>query len=459
MLESRLRNILQSTRDYARRQGINAEFFFHREHSSLIRLGNSSVALTTAEDLTRLSVEVQDGRRTGNFSLNADIISEEQLRAALHRAQENCAAALETEFDPIFGVVEADVDDATGYDAALAELSPEAKVDLCAEVIHAIKPRGNYDFSGSWSTGSTELYYLTTANDHEIYRTLTDGRLVLVLKEQDKKWELSVEQGGKCAADFSAAQAMAKFDSLLPIYEGNAGYRSPLGYTRVMFGPQAIAELVGLAIWGGFFGRFWEEQRAFTSGKAFGDPLFSPLVTLTDDPAHPNVFNMPIDLKGKLRRPFPLVEAGAFRGLIYDSGTAAKYRKAATGHDGVGMDLVFAAGDAPGGLEAGKQLAGDALYIPHLHYVHLPDPTRGQFTGSSRFNALHLEGGAFTAPLVSTRITDTIPNVLSHVVAVSSHSVLMNMSSTYGRRSPEAISVPEYLICDQVRISDVAEGF
>ncbi|HEY3416145.1 MAG TPA: metallopeptidase TldD-related protein [Armatimonadota bacterium] len=459
MLETRLRDLLRSARDEAQTQGIQAEFSFHRERSSLIRLGNSSVALSTSEELTRLDVGVTDGKRTGSFTLLADLTSREQVLDAVRRAQEHCAASLEKEYEPIFGVVEETVDDVNGFDPELENLSPVAKAGLCAEVIQAIKPRGDYDFSGSWTSGSTEYYYLTTANEHEAYRRLTDGRLFLVLKEQAQKWELSVEQAGKSVGAFSAADAIAEFEQLLPIYTQQGGYRAPLGYTRVLFGQQAVAELVGLAMWGGFLGRGWEEKRAYTAGKQFGDVLFSPNVTIIDDPTHAQVYGMPFDFNGKRRRPFPLVEAGIFKGLMYGTTSAARYGKAPTGHDLQNVDMVFRTGQAPAGLDAGKALAGDALYIPHLHYIHMPNPSRGQFTGSSRFNAQRLEGGACTAPLFSTRITDTIPNVLSHVIAISSRAVLVDVSNTYERRTPTAVSVPEYLLCDNVRISDVAESF
>jgi predicted Zn-dependent protease len=81
------------------------------------------------------------------------------------------------------------------------------------------------------------------------------------------------------------------------------------------------------------------------------------------------------------------------------------------------------------------------------------------FTGSSRFNAQLIKAGEFAAPLVSTRVTDTIPEVLGHVTALSSKAVPVNESATYGRRNPEAFSVPEYVLCEDVRISDVADSF
>jgi len=303
------------------------------------------------------------------------------------------------------------------------------------------------------------MFYITTANDNEAYRKMTDGRLVLVLKEQVKKWELAVERSQKRAGEFSADDVAQELESLLPIYENNSGYKTYIGTQRVLFGPQAIAELVTLCIWSGFFGRAYEEGRAWTSKNKPGDKLFSELVSIHDNPDNPLVFAMPFDFSGKRRRLFKIVEKGIFAGVCYDSQTAAKYKKERTGHDLLNWNLVFACGSGPGELEAALRVADNALYIPHLHYSHLPDPTRGVFTGSSRFNAMLIRNGSFVAPLFSSRVTDSIPSVFTNIIAVSSAPVAQNQSSTYERRAPEAMAVPGWLLCDNVRISDVADSF
>ncbi len=459
MLEERFRAFLLEARDYARKSGFNAEFSLHREHSSLIRLGNSAIALSTSEILTRLDVSVQLGRRVGSYTLTADITSLTQLKETLKQAEEICRNALEKDYEPIFGSVEEPVDDTTGYDPQLETISSTAKAELCAKVIKSLKPKGSYDFSGSWSTGATEIYYITTANDNEAYRKMTDGRLVLVLKEQNRKWEISVERTQKRANEFTADEILPEFELLLSIYENNPGYKTEIGNQRVLFGPQAIAQLTMLCLWGGFFGRAYEEGRAFTTKNKFGDKLFSELISVTDDPTNPNVFQMPFDFNGKRRRPFVLVDKGIFVNLCYDSKTAAKYKKTPTGHDLNNWDVVFATGTGPADLNVALQLTENGLYIPHLHYIHMPDPTRGIFTGSSRFNALLIKDGRFVAPIFSSRITDSIPNLFNNVVAVASQAVSQNESSTYERRAPEAMSVPRWLLCNNVRISDVADSF
>jgi predicted Zn-dependent protease len=459
MLESTIRDLLLAARKEALDRDLQAEFFLHREKSNLIRLGNSSVALSTHEELTRLDVSVQDGRKVGSYGLTADITSKEQLLDALDHAAENCRAALPKDYDPIFAQVEEAIDDSSGFDPGLEKLSAGAKTALCKQVVDELKPKGRYDFSGSWSSGSAEMYMTSTANENEAYRRLTDSRFVMVLREQDKKWELSAERTGKVQGTFTAKDVVAELTSLLPVYEGNEPYQTETGRLRVLFGPQAIAQLLSLALWGGFFGRTWEEKRSYTAGNKPGDKLFSDQVTIVDDPTHPDVFGMPFDFNGKTRRPFTVVEKGVFKALLYDSMAAAKYRRKPTGHDLGNTDFVLRTGTGKPGIAGGLEAAGDALYIPHLHYIHMPDPTKGLFTGSSRFNAMRILDGRFSQPMVSTRVTDTSPSVFSNVVAMSSHSVPQNESNTYGRREPEAMSVPEWMLCENVRISDVADSF
>ncbi|MCX6843028.1 MAG: metallopeptidase TldD-related protein [candidate division WOR-3 bacterium] len=459
MLEKRIRDLLVDARANARKQGLEAEFNFHRERSSLIRLGNSSVALSTSEELSRLDVVVQQGRRSGSYSLTSDITSPDQLAETLRIAAVNCHAALEKDYDPIFGVVEESVDDSTGFDPALESLSPVTKTELCKKVVDAVKPMGKYDFSGSWSSGSTEMYFISTANDNEAYRRLTDGALSMVLKEQEKKWELEVGRTQKKAGEFSADDFIAEFKDMLPVYEKNPGYKTHIDRQRVMFGPDAISSLLGLTIWGAFIGRMWEEKRAFSSNLKPGDRLFPESITITDDPTNPNVFGMPFDLKGHRRLPRVMCDKGILKAILYDSATAAKYKRQPTGSDLGNDDFCLSGGTAPAGVEAGRKLAGNALYIPQLHYTHMPDPTKGMFTGSSRFNARLIKDGEFAAPLLSSRVTDTIPSVFGGITAISSRTIPWNVSSTYDRRQPAALSIPEYIICNNVRISDVADSF
>ena len=82
MLNDRTRDAILQVREEARGKGISAFFTLHREQSHLMRLGNNSVSLNTSEDLTRLDVEVLDGRREGAYTVMGDIDTAQTVRQA-----------------------------------------------------------------------------------------------------------------------------------------------------------------------------------------------------------------------------------------------------------------------------------------------------------------------------------------------------------------------------------------
>ena len=123
-----------------------------------------------------------------------------------------------------------------------------------------------------------------------------------------------------------------------------------------------------------------------------------------------------------------------------------------SGHNTGSLSFVVSRGDGPPSpMEAAAGL-GRVLHIPALHYMNLPNRSKGIFTASSRFSAV-------LRPIFSTRITDTFQNVLGNVKAISPDLESVNLSNTYGRREPFAMDVPSYMISEGVKITDCAESF
>ena len=62
---------------------------------------------------------------------------------------------------------------------------------------------------------------------------------------------------------------------------------------------------------------------------------------------------------------------------------------------------------------------------------------------TTALNSINIEikDGEFVAPMFSTRVTDTVPSVLSNVVAISSRSVSQNESSNRNAAALPATSM------------------
>jgi PmbA protein len=457
MLDGKTRSILMSVRDEAAARGIIATFALHREKSHLMRIGNSSVSLSTTEDLSRLDISVTSGKKQGSHTHLGEIDSEETVREALELCSVKAGMATDKDYTPPPDVVEESVEESPQYDPGLENLDPAVKAEAYSRTIAGAG--AGYNYSGSWSSGSTELYLVTTSNGNEAWNRSTDFRFTVVLKHPGKKWELMHGQTGWRAGDFDVSRTVDYLTGMLPVYEEREGFEVEPGEYTVLFGSEAIADIVSMAAWTGLNGRGWEEKMGWTARNAVGDLVLGEKVTLVDDPSDDNTFRVGFDQSGQRRRLFPIVENGVLSNLMYDSNTAAKYGRKPTGHNTGSLSFAVKSGDGPRSpLEAATGY-GRVLCIPALHYMNLPNRSKGIFTASSRFSAVLVEEGRVVRPIFSSRITDTFQNVLGNVKLVSPVPESVNLSNTYGRREPFAMDVPSYMISEGVRITDCAESF
>ncbi len=455
MLDETTRDAILRVRDEAAEKGVDALFTMHREKSHLMRIGNNSVSLNTSVDLTRLDVEVIDGRREGSYTVMGDITGPESVRNALKAAVEKASVSTPKDYDPISRVVQENAEEMLQYDEALEGMDPREKAVVYREIIERTGAHLNY--SGSWSSGSTEVFLACSGNGNLAWRIGTDQQFTCVLKHPGKKWELASFQTGWQAGDVKAENTVSGFNLFLPVYE-KPGFRVEPGEYTVLFGSQALADIVGMALGTGLGGRGYEEGMNWTCGSKVGDTILSEKVTLVDDPDDNNTFRFGFDMAGMTRGRFPLVERGVMRSLFYDMATAARYGRKPTPHHG-SASIVMAPGEGPDcPLDAVKNM-GRVLFIPALHYTHIPNRSKGIFTGSSRFSAVLVEDGEMVRPIFSSRITDTFQNVLGNIALLAPWCTSVNGSNTYDRRMPEASSVPGYIVSTGVKITDCAESF
>ena len=457
MLDDIIRKAVVQVRDYAEAEGITATLAVHHEKSHLMRIGNNSVSLNTLEDLTRLDVQVTNGSRQATHTHMGMIDGPETVRMALDIAVRKAAVASPKTYQPIPDRVEVSIDEREQYDPALADLDPGYKADAYTEIIRRLGE--GYNFSGSWSSGLTEIFLVTTGSPEQAFHRGTDQLFSVVLKHPEKMWELNHTQTGWRLSDFSVDTTVEALKRLLPVYEEHEGTQIEPGEYTVLFGSEAVSEIVNMAAWTGLGGRGWEEKQSWTAKHQPGEPVLGENITLTDDPCDPETFRFGFDMCGRKRRLFPLIEKGLLKNLMYDVSTAARYGKKPTAHDIGSTGIVLATGDGPSDpLEAVKGM-GRVLWIPALHYMNIPSRSKGIFTGSSRFNAVLVEDGKVVSPIYSSRVTDAFGSVLSNVKVLSSVAESVNGSNTYGRRSPVAVSVPSYIVSEGVKITDCAESF
>lgn len=455
MLDENIRRSIMQVRDQAVSKKINALFMMHREKSHLMRIGNNSVSLNTSVDLTRLDVKVIDRNREGSYTVMGNLENPALVENALQTAVDKASVSSPKTYKPLERIIEKSAQENFQYDAELENMDPGIKAEVYRDIIKKIGDQ--YNYSGSWSSGSTEIFLTCTASDNQAWRIGTDQQFSCVLKDTNDKWELASYQTGWKFGDVTTDNSLTDFQRLLPVYE-KPGFKVSPGEYTVIFGSQALADIIMMMLWTGFEGRKYEEKIGWTSGKNIGDLILSEKVTVVDDPSNMGTFRFGFDTNGMIRSLFPLISAGKMTNIMYDFDTAAKYDKKPTPHE-ISASIVMEPGSGPACPLEAAQSMGQVLYIPALHYVNIPNQSKGIFTGSSRFNAVLLDNGKMLSPIFSSRVTDTFQNVLSNVELLSSESVSVNCSHTYARRMPEAFCVPSYMICTGIKITDCADSF
>jgi predicted Zn-dependent protease len=454
MMNQKLRNMITEARDMAVARNIKTSINFHHENSHLMRIGNNSVSLNTSEELTRIDIEVIKGRRKGTHTLLGQLSSAEKLFEMILMVSEKTDKSAEMDYQPVLTEIEKSVEFDSQYDEDLELLDPAEKERIYSAIIKSVG--AGYNYSGSWSSGSTETFLVTTANSNSVWHKATDQQFTCVLKNPEKMWELASWQTGWRAFEVTALNTIRDFKNLLPVYEGNPGFKVDPGHYKVVLGSQAIADILEMSIGTGCDGRTWEMKMGWTAEKQIGDEILHSSVTILDDPWNNQVFSDPVSDSGMLTKTLPMVEKGKFAGLMYDRNTASKYSRKATPNAGC---FAMEPGDAPADfLEAVKDL-DRVLFIPAIHYTNMPNMSKGIFTGSSRFSAVLVEKGKIVCPIFSTRITDQFDTIFGKVLAIASQTVSVNTSNTYGRRSPSAVSVPLWILVDDVKITDCADSF
>ncbi len=457
MINQNIKEILRQARDYAKTLNVKVHFMYHYEKSHLMRIGNNSVSLNTSEELTRLDIYVLDGKKSGSHTQLGDITSLEYVKEAVNIAVDKAKLSKPKDYQPLTFEIEDNFDETMQVDDTIINLNSKFKADNYMKIIESVGEE--YNYSGSWSSGCTEVFIISTEGNNEAFNRTTDYLFNVVLKHPEKKWEISESQTGYELSHFDIDKAIYNLKSLVNIYENNEGKQIKSGKYTVMFGKQAIAELLMMAVWTGFEGMGFEEKRSWLAQNKFGDKILSEKISIIDDPRNDDTFRSFFDLNGKKRDKFELISNGIFKNILYSSKAAAKFDKSPTGHDTMRLSISLQPGNDGSDPIAETKGMGKVLYIPALHYINLPNPSQGIFTGSSRFNALLVEDGKIISPIFSSRVTDCFQQVFGNVKKLSSSTESVNLSNSYSRRSPFGFSVPKFIISGDVKITDCAESF
>lgn len=460
-MKEQLSSALQQLITYAREKDIAAEFFCHGEQSALMRFAQSAVSLNSTTNTLTLTVTVYRGNACGTAEITTRSDDIDGMKNALHMADDIAAQATPTHYDRSFTPLPALPDDTALYDPALPATTADELLAFSRAATEDM-PHDLLALSGMITTGAIQQATANTLSDTILFHAMADASATLCLQHIPERWELSAGHSAVRKDQLNPADIKAPLSTLLSHYMSTEPIAlTPEKYT-VVFGADALAHLLQMFLWIGVNGGMAKRKMTFLKEEHLGTRVFDPRVSLTDDPNMPDTFPYAFDLNGHTRAPFPLIQNGVFHAYTWSRDDADEFGQKETGHSVPSMSLVMNTGDTPcATLEDLIALPreSDVLYLPHLHYMNVVNPSQGVVTCSSRFGALLLRKDGRVDIPYNVRMTESLLKLFSQVDWIAQDSTVVNTSNSYGTRNPNAVCTPTFMQVNNVNITHANTSF
>ena len=374
-----------------------------------IRFARNTVS--TAGETSNRSVNVSSsfGRRTGSASGNE--FDDASLERVVRRSEELARLAPENpEWLEPLGPQQYLA--TPGYYAATARIDPAYRSQVAADSILPCRARecvaaGFLQDGVRWSA-------LMNSKGLFAYDRRTDLDFSLTVRTADELGSGYVARDVNDAARFdapgSAAIALEK-----AVASRTTRAIEPGKYT-VILEPTAVSDFVGNFL-GGFNARAAEEGRTYLSkrggGTRLGEKLVSEQITVSTDPAHPDVPAAAWGGDGQPRRAMTFVERGVVKELLYDRVWAAR--------KGVAPTPTPANVIMSGGTASIEDLVRDTprgILVTRFWYIRGVDPQTLLLTGLTRDGTFFIENGKIQYAIKNFRFNESPIIMLNNVDAL-----------------------------------------
>ena len=195
----------------------------------------------------------------------------------------------------------------------------------------------------------------------------------------------------------------------------------PGDYT-VVFEPSAFASLLPWVIWN-LDARAADEGRSFMSrnddsgnpiGNKVGEQLFSPIVQVQRNPAHPLLQGGRFFGNGLSNNELDIIKDGIPQTLSYSRYWAKEQEKEPTG---AMYPIVMAGSDkSVADLIASTERG---IFVSRAWYVRYVNPRTLEVTGMTRDGTFLIENGKISHPIKNLRFNQSLPEMLKNVVALT----------------------------------------
>lgn len=379
-----------------------------------IRYAQNMVTTSGERENLTISITTYFGKRSGTVTINE--LNDAVIKAAVQQAEEVARLAPENgEHMPalppqqyIRGI---------NYSEKTAAITPAYRARLAAASIQPCREQ-KLDGAG-YLEDSTGFVAIGNSKGLFGYNRATTIDFTTTVRTADGRGSGFAVQNftdaskvdSKGATALAAQKARASADAI----------ELPPGKYTVILEPAALAGSGDSSFLSNFLGaldaRNADEGRSFFGkkggGNKLGEQLFSELLTIYSDPAHPEVPTMPFALDGRPQQKVTWVEKGVLKNLVYSRFWAEKQGVNATPPP---TGVIVA-----GGTQTLDQMIASSdktILITRTWYMRPLNQQSLLVTGLTRDGVFYIEGGKIKHAVKNFRFNESPVNIFRNMEAV-----------------------------------------
>ena len=382
---------------------------------ALSRYSENQISQNISRNRFNLTITSYFGRRSASASTTE--IDPEAIAQTIHRSEELARIAPEDpEWVPL--LEPQDYEQRTpAFDPETAALSPLARGEIVQRVC-GLSAKAGVEGSGTFST---EAFLRVVGNSRGL-RACDRGT------QADFSFTARIEDGSSWSQRTGFAVDQLPIESLTEqLIERALASRHPRpvnpGKYPVVFDGAAFADLLSWVIWN-LDARAADEGRSFMSrideagkpvGNRLGEPMFSPLVQVQRQPAHPLLQLGTCFADGLSNHYREVIKDGVPQTLSYSRYWAQQQGKEPTG----AMFPIVMSGSNQSLADLIAQTE-QGILVSRAWYVRYVNPRTLEVTGMTRDGTFWIEEGQIAYPIKNLRFNQSLPEMLREIDALSS---------------------------------------
>jgi len=381
---------VMAVRQAIREGASEAEAFVSVERGYRVTIMAGVVKDLVVERDAGVAVRAAVGKRVGfAYATGLDASS---IREAARLAVRNARASREDEWWGGFPEPSPSYPEPGGiYEASLARVEPETLVEDARELLGFVAERyGRRGVAVSRASLGVAEVERAIANSNGVYRvdvgTFAQGYVALTARFPDGRVSPSVFEFGSSRVSIPSMTLLAERAAEKVLLAEKVASGLEPGRYRVVFAPEALAELLEYTVLGSLNGEMAVRGRSFYRGRV-GERVMDERLTIVDDGVlKGGDATWRFDGEGVAMQRTVLVEKGVLRGFIFDSywgrrmgvsSTGNAVRPGYTGRPSPGFtNVVVAEGDA----SPEELLEGRVIVVYSVQGAHTANMETGEYS-------------------------------------------------------------------------------